>query len=127
MENKNRFNTKGLVIKAVLAVVTVGIIIGVAGCGKQIDTTVDHTVQLHTMTWLNIQQITCDMESIEDNQDILHVTIEDVQSSNEKKTADIVAVIEQEQSILQYILLERNRQLSNSMMGIEQNQHIVAK
>jgi len=45
------------------------------------------------------------MESIEDNQGKLHVAIEDVQSGTKRKAADIVAVIEQEQSVLQYILL----------------------
>lgn len=127
MENKNRYNAKGHIIKTVWALVTVGIIISVAGCCKQIYMTNDHMLQSYTTTWLNTQQTACNMESIEDNEDKLHVAIENVQSNSRKKDADIVAVIEQEQSLLQYILLERNRQLSNSMMGIEQNQYIIAK
>ncbi|OHB61114.1 MAG: hypothetical protein A2167_08090 [Planctomycetes bacterium RBG_13_46_10] len=62
------------------------------------------------------------MKQIEEKQSLLHVSIEDVQNSNQKHADDVRAIITQKHAALQDLMQIHNQRLINSLAGVERGQ-----
>ena len=115
---------KGLIIRAALVVVTVAIVPGLTGCGKQMARIEESQLKLQTMVEANAQQIAAIVDYTKQNQHQLQTAvaaIKDVQSGTKKVSADIIN-LENEQLALQEMVQNNNRQLDDNVAAIEQNQ-----
>lgn len=122
MEEEKEFGVNRLIVRSSLVVLLAAISLGSVGCGVQMAKIEQSRFDLQEMWQTSAQQIASDTARIEDNQSKSHVAIEDVQAGNDRGEADIIAAIEQEQSIVLYIMQKNNEQLANSMTGIGQDQ-----
>ena len=122
MERKKGLNAKKFVMRTTLAVLTLAISLALTGCGEEMARIEQNEPELQKFMHINTQQMTHNMRRIEDNQNKLHVAMEDVQDDTTKQTTDIIAAIVHEHMALQDILQISNQQLTNSIIGIEENQ-----
>ena len=122
MEKEKGFDARGLIVRAVLAVVTLAIGLGLAGCGEQMARIEENQLRLQTMAEANAQQIAAIAARIEQNQHELQAGLEDVRNST-KGVANEMAVLENEQLKLQEIVQNDSQQLANTMAAVEQNQY----
>jgi hypothetical protein len=121
MRKKKGFNAKKFVMRTTLAVLTGTIYLSVTGCGEKTARIEQNQLELQKLMQINTQQMTDSRKRIEDKQGQLHVAMEDVQDGAKGQANDVIAAIVQEHAALQDILLI-HQQLTNSIIGIEQNQ-----
>ena len=121
MEKQNRFNMEKLVMKAALALLTGIICIALVGCGEKMARIEHNQFEMQQLIRLNTQLITDNMKRTEQNNNQLHVSMEDVQSCTKKHANDVIA-IGQEHAALRDMLQLHQQRLNNSIIGIERSQ-----
>jgi predicted nucleic acid-binding Zn-ribbon protein len=119
---KKGFNVKGAAIRVTLIIAMIAIGFCLNGCGKEMAKIEDQQLNLQTMAEANTQQITAVEARIEKNQRELKAELEAVQKNVRNVAADTAAVSER-QTKLQQAMQNGNRQTTNKIIQLEENQN----
>jgi chromosome segregation ATPase len=119
---ENGFNVKGTVLRAILIIAMVAIGFGLTGCGKEMAKIEKQQFDLQAMVEANTQQIAAIGTRIEKNQRELKAELEAVQKNVRNVAADTAAVSER-QAKLQQVMQNDNRQTTNRIVQLEENQN----
>jgi len=119
---KKGFDVKGAILRIVMVLVITAIGFGLAGCGEEMAKVQDKQLELQAMVETNAQQIAALGERIEQNQQQLSAGLEKVQNDIRNVAANTAAISE-EQARLQETTQNSNRQTTNKIALLEQNQN----
>ena len=122
MKQKKGFGVRGLVVRTVLAAVTVAIGLSLAGCGEQMARIEENQLKLQEMVKTNAEQIAAFAVYIEQNQKKLQAGVGDVQNDVRQVASD-AAAFNDEQIKLHKAVQNNNLKITNKMAVIEENQN----
>jgi len=124
MEKKRALGSKGLVVRATLAVAVTALSLSLAGCGKQMARIEKNQLRLQAMLEANAQQMAGLASRLEDNQGQLQAEINHVQNDARLVAADIAAVADAQMK-LEEMIRKNNQTISGQLDLVQQNQHNV--
>ena len=119
---KKGVDVKGTIIRTMAVLVITAIGLGLAGCGEKVAKIEEQQLGLQAQIGKNARQITALSERIEQNQQQLSAGLEDVQNYIRNVAVNTAAVSE-EQAKLQETVKNNNRQATNKIALLEQNQN----
>jgi hypothetical protein len=115
------FDEKRFVIGVVLSLMAMWFGLCLSGCGTCYnERPAANRFELSRLKCVDIQRFTGNFKSGY-SQDIFYIATGAAHVDNKRVDADIVAVIEQEQALLRYIIHQNNQQLVNFMVCIQNN------
>ncbi len=124
MEKKRALDSKGLVVRAALAIAVTAISLTLAGCGEQMARIEENQLRLQAMLEANAEQMAGIASRLEDNQGQLQAEVHHVQNDARLVAADIAAVADAQMKLEE--MIRKNNQTLSSQLGIvQQNQHNV--
>jgi len=121
MEMKKGFNVKDPFIRTILVLVIIAIGFSLAGCNEEMARIEKKQLDLRAMVETNAQQIAALGERIEQNQHELQAGIEQVRK-NIRNVAANTAAVSEEQVRLQQTVQNSDRQTTDKIALLEQNQ-----
>lgn len=125
MERKKTFHATRLIVGITSVALITAISLGLSGCGKQLSRMEDNQLELQRMMEINAKQIAQSLARIEENQDSLQGTVDDVQAATARGASTLAAVrLEQKgfQTALSEALRKNNRELAASVAGLGASQ-----
>ena len=118
---KKGFDVKGTILRIVMVLVITAIGFGLAGCGEEMAKIEEQQLKLQAMVKTNSRQIAALGERIDQNQQQMSAGLEEVQNDIRNVAANTAAVSEV-QVKLQEAMRNSNRQTTNKIALLEQNQ-----
>ena len=119
---KQGFDVKGAIFRTMIVLVIAAIGFGLAGCSKEMAKVQEKQLNLQAMVETNTRQIAALNERIEQNQQQLSAGLEKVRNDIRNVAANTAAISE-EQARLQEVMQNSNRQTTNKITLLEQNQN----
>lgn len=119
---KNGFNVKGAILRTMMVLFITAICFGLAGCGEEMAKLEEKQLKSQKMVETNARQIAALGERIDQNHQQLRAGLEEVQNDIRNVAAN-TAVISEEQTRLQKAMQNSNRQTTNKIALLEQNQN----